>query len=399
MTSNSFGSLGSLEAGGTTHRLHRLAALESDYGVSQLPYSLKVLLENLLRNEDGSTVTASEIEQLARWRGSSGNQEIAFSPARILLQDFTGVPAVADLAAMRDTMAALGGRPDAVDPQIPADLVIDHSVVVDVHGRPDAFTRNAELELARNRERYQLLRWGQSALRGLRVVPPDTGICHQVNLEYLSQVVFKADEGLAYPDTLVGADSHTTMVNGLGVVGWGVGGIEAEAALLGQPISMLVPAVVGLKLTGSLPEGATATDLVLTVTELLRRHRVVGKFVEVYGPGVASVPLENRATIGNMTPEYGSTITVFPIDDETLRYLRFTGRSPEQVALVEAYAKEQGLWHEAGHEPVFSETVELDLSTVVPSLAGPSRPQDLVRLDQAKERFGAALSASVPPER
>jgi aconitate hydratase len=399
MTSNSFGSLGSLEAGGASHRVHRLAALESDYGVSRLPYSLKVLLENLLRHEDGSTVTASEIEQLAQWRGSASDQEIAFSPARILLQDFTGVPAVADLGAMRDAMAALGGRPEAVDPQIPADLVIDHSVVVEVHGRADAFSRNAELELTRNRERYQLLRWGQSALRGMRVVPPDTGICHQVNLEYLSQVVFTGDRGLAYPDTLVGADSHTTMVNGLGVVGWGAGGIEAEAALLGQPISMLVPEVVGLKLSGSLPEGASATDLVLTVTELLRRHGVVGKFVEVYGPGVASVPLENRATIGNMSPEYGSTVTVFPIDDETLRYLRFTGRAPEHVALVEAYAKDQGLWHEPGHEPVFSETVELDLSTVVPSLAGPARPQDLVRLDQAKERFVASLSASVPPDR
>jgi aconitate hydratase len=398
MTSNSFGSLGSLEAGGESHPLYRLAALEPDYGISRLPYSLKVLLENLLRHEDGTTVTASEIERLARWRGQSGDQEIAFSPARILLQDFTGVPAVADLAAMRDAMASLGGRPEAVDPQIPADLVIDHSVVVDVHGRPDAFSRNADLELTRNRERYQLLRWGQSALRGMRVVPPDTGICHQVNLEYLSRVVFTGDQGLAYPDTLVGADSHTTMVNGLGVVGWGVGGIEAEAALLGQPISMLVPEVVGLKLSGGLPEGATATDLVLTVTALLRRHGVVGKFVEVYGPGVASVPLENRATIGNMSPEYGSTITVFPIDDETLRYLRFTGRPPELVALVEAYAKEQGMWHEPNQEPVFSETVELDLSTVVPSMAGPARPQDLVRLDEAKERFAAALSASAPPE-
>jgi aconitate hydratase len=396
MTSNSFGSLGSLEAASEHRRLYRLAALEADYGVSRLPYSLKVLLENLLRHEDGVTVTASEIERLARWRGSSGSQEIAFSPARILMQDFTGVPAVADLAAMRDAMPALGGRPEAVDPQIPADLVIDHSVVVDVHGRPDAFSRNAELEMDRNRERYQLLRWGQGAFRGLQVVPPDTGICHQVNLEYLSRVVFTDDQGLAYPDTVVGTDSHTTMVNGLGVVGWGVGGIEAEAALLGQPISMLVPEVLGLKLTGSLPEGATATDLVLTITELLRRHGVVSKFVEVFGPGLASVPLENRATIGNMSPEYGSTITVFPIDDETLRYLRFTGRSHEQVALVEAYAKEQGLWHEPAEEPVFSEIVELDLSGVVPSLAGPSRPQDLIRLDQAKQRFAGALAGSLP---
>ena len=349
---------------------------------AQLPYSLKVLLENLLRHEDGVDVTADDIRALAAWRGgatsagrgSADDRELAFAPARILWQDYTGVPAVADLAAMRDAIEALGGDPARVDPLIPAELVIDHSVIADVHGTALAFARNAELEFARNEQRYQFLRWGQGAFKGLRVVPPDTGICHQVNLEYLARVVFTNDAGQAYPDTLVGADSHTPMVNGLGVVGWGVGGIEAEAAMLGQPISMVVPPVVGFRLHGALPEGSTATDLVLTVTELLRRHGVVGKFVEFYGPGVSNVPVENRATIGNMSPEYGSTITIFPIDDQTLRYLRFTGRPERQVALVEAYAKDQGLWFDPAATPIFSETLELDLATVVPSLAGPFAP-------------------------
>jgi aconitate hydratase len=357
---------------------------------------LKVLLENLLRHEDGVSVRPEDIEALARWNGHVDEQEIAFAPARILLQDFTGVPAVVDLAAMRDAVAGLGGDPARVNPLVPAELVIDHSVIVDVYGSPDAFARNAALEFERNVERYQLLRWGQGAFDGLRVVPPDTGICHQVNLEYLARVVFSDDGGVAYPDTLVGTDSHTPMVNGLGVVGWGVGGIEAEAAMLGQPISMLIPDVVGFKLSGQLPEGATATDLVLTVAELLRRHGVVGKFVEFYGPGVANVPVENRATIGNMSPEYGSTITIFPIDDQTLRYLRFTGRPPERVSLVEAYAKEQGLWYDPAAEPLFTEQLELDLGTVVPSLAGPARPQDRVPLSRAKAMFAAAVVGSLP---
>jgi aconitate hydratase len=396
MSTDSFGARSTLEVGGRRFEVFRLEALEQVADVASLPYGVKVLLENLLRHEDGRSVTAADIEALARFDGRPSDQEIAFSPARILLQDFTGVPAVVDLAAMRDAVAALGGDPGAVDPVVPADLVIDHSVVVDAFGTPDAFARNAELELERNAERYQLLRWGQAAFANLRVVPPDTGICHQVNLEYLAKVVFADRDGRAYPDTLVGTDSHTTMVNGLGVLGWGVGGIEAEAAMLGQPISMLIPEVVGLRLSGELPEGATATDLVLTVTELLRRHGVVGKFVEVFGPGLAAVPLENRATIGNMSPEYGCTVTIFPIDEETLRYLRFTGRPPEQVALVEAYAKEQGLWHEPGFEPRCSTVVELDLATVEPSLAGPARPQDRIPLREAKARFAADLSSSLP---
>jgi aconitate hydratase len=398
MAGDSFGAEGTLQVGEATYRIHRLGALErAGLGVHQLPYSLKILLENLVRREDGVTVTAEDITALAG--AGSGQQdaerEIAFAPARILLQDFTGVPAVVDLASMRDAVEALGGSAGRANPQIPVDLVIDHSVVADVYGVPEAFVRNAELELERNIERYRFLRWGQQAFSNLRVVPPDTGICHQVNLEYLSQVVF-SDGDLAYPDTVVGADSHTPMVNGLGVLAWGVGGIEAEAAMLGQPISMLIPPVVGIKLSGELPEGTTATDLVLTVTELLRRHGVVGKFVEFYGPGVANVPLENRATIGNMSPEYGSTVTIFPIDDETLRYLRFTGRTAERVALVEAYAKEQGLWHDPAAEPRFAERLELDLSTVRPSIAGPSRPQDRVPLDRSKEMFASALAKSLP---
>ncbi|HVM65922.1 MAG TPA: aconitate hydratase [Acidimicrobiales bacterium] len=391
MSTNSFGAQGRLESGGRTYEVYRLGDLGR-----QLPYSLRVLLENLLRHEDGVSVRAADIEALANWQGGESADEIAFMPARILMQDFTGVPAVVDLAAMREAIPTIGGDPARVNPLIPAELVIDHSVIVDAYATPQAFGRNAELEFERNAERYQFLRWGQGAFEELKVVPPDTGICHQVNLEYLARVVFTNPAGQAYPDTLVGTDSHTTMINGLGVLGWGVGGIEAEAAMLGQPISMLVPKVVGFRLYGELPEGSTSTDLVLTVTELLRRHGVVGKFVEFYGPGVSNVPLANRATIGNMSPEYGSTVTIFPIDDETLRYLRLTGRAPQQVALVEAYAKEQGLWFDPSAVPTFSEQLELDLSTVVPSLAGPSRPQDRVPLDVSKAMFAKALASSLP---
>ena len=387
MAGNSFGARAGLDVGDRSLEVFRLDALDSVGDVGGLPFSLKVLLENLLRNEDGSAVTAEDVEAFARWDPATAeDREIAFSPARVLMQDFTGVPAIVDLAAMRDAMGDLGGDPTRINPLAPAELVIDHSVVADVAGRPDAFVRNVELELERNRERYAFLRWGQQAFADLKVVPPGTGIVHQINCEYLARVVFTNDRGQAYPDTLVGTDSHTPMVNGLGVLGWGVGGIEAEAAMLGQPISMLMPKVIGFKLSGELPEGSTATDLVLTVTELLRRHGVVGKFVEFYGPGVGNVPVENRATIGNMSPEYGSTCAIFPVDGETLRYLEFTGRPPELVALVEAYAKEQGLWHDPDAEPRYSETVGLDLGTVVPSLAGPRRPQDRVALtDMAPE--------------
>jgi aconitate hydratase len=406
MSRNSFGAAARLEAAGRSHEIFRLDALAAAGfgGVERLPYSLKVLLENLLRNEDGVSVTESTVAALAGWDPvGTTDSEIAFLPARILMQDLTGVPCVVDLAAMRDAMRDIGGDPTKVNPQIPAELVIDHSIHVDVSGVADAFARNVELEYSRNQERYEFLRWGQRAFADFAVVPPNTGICHQVNLEYLSRVVFvDPATGRAYPDTLVGTDSHTPMVNGLGVVGWGVGGIEAEAAMLGQPIPLLIPRVVGFKLVGRLPEGATATDLVLTITQRLRQHGVVGKFVEFYGPGVANVPLADRATIGNMSPEYGSTITIFPIDEETLRYLRFTGRPDEQVALVEAYAKEQGLWHSssggADAEPAFSETLELDLSTVEPSLAGPSRPQDRVPLRDAKPMFRAALVSSLPSD-
>jgi aconitate hydratase len=384
---------GSLQVGDRRFSIFPLDATPGDS--ASLPFSLKVLLENLLRHE-GAGVDASDIEALAGWDpDAEPSREIAFAPARILMQDFTGVPAVVDLAAMRDAMGTLGGDPARVNPQIPAELVIDHSIAADVYGVPDAFVRNAELEFSRNQERYRFLRWGQEAFNTLRVVPPNTGICHQVNLEYLGRVVFDAD-GAAYPDTLLGTDSHTTMINGLGVLGWGVGGIEAEAAMLGQPVSMLIPKVVGFKLTGALPEGSTATDLVLTVTELLRRHGVVGKFVEFYGDGVAQIPVANRATIGNMSPEYGSTCAIFPIDEETLRYLRLTGRAGDHIALVEAYAKEQGLWHEPGHEPRYSERLELDLGTVVPSLAGPSRPQDRVSLTDAQAGFRSALPRMLP---
>src|SRR4051812_1158654 len=395
MPVNSFGARGSLTAGGTAYEIYRLDAVD---GAARLPYSLKVLLENLLRTEDGSNVTAEQVTALAQWNpATEPDTEIQFSPARVLMQDFTGVPCIVDMAAMREAMAQLGGDASRINPLVPAELVIDHSVIADVFGRPDAFRRNAELEFERNSERYQFLRWGQQAFADFTVVPPDTGIVHQVNLEHLARVVFTRD-GMAYPDTLVGTDSHTTMINGLGVLGWGVGGIEAEAAMLGQPVSMLIPRVVGFKLFGELPEGATATDLVLTITEQLRQHGVVGKFVEFYGPGVANVPLANRATIGNMSPEYGSTCAIFPVDDETLTYLRLTGRPAELITLVETYAKDQGLWHDPAHEPEFSERLELDLSTIVPSLAGPKRPQDRVALSDAKAGFRTALRDYTPEE-
>jgi aconitate hydratase len=385
---NSFGAQAQLEVAGTSYRYFRLAAVD---GAERLPFSLKVLLENLLRTEDGKNVTADQIRALAGWQpDAEPDTEIQFTPARVVMQDFTGVPAVVDLATMREAVVELGGDATKINPLAPAELVIDHSVIADLFGAPDSFARNVELEYQRNRERYQFLRWGQTAFDEFKVVPPGTGIVHQVNIEYLARVVFARD-GVLYPDTLVGTDSHTTMVNGLGVLGWGVGGIEAEAAMLGQPVSMLIPRVVGVKLTGELPEGATATDLVLTITELLRKHGVVGKFVEFYGPGVSAVPLANRATIGNMSPEYGSTCAIFPIDDETLNYLRFTGRKPEQVALVETYARANSLWHDPSIEPVFSETIDLDLASVEPSLAGPKRPQDRVPLRSAKPMFREAL--------
>ncbi len=399
---DSFGSRAELRANGRRFEIFRLDALERrGLPVARLPYSLRILLENLLRREDGRIVRAAEIERLARWDPKkTPDDEIAFMPARVLMQDFTGVPAVVDLATMRDAMAAMGGDPNRVNPLLPAELVIDHSVIVDEFGTATAFQVNADLEFQRNRERYALLRWAQGAFRGFRVVPPDTGIVHQVNLEYLARVVFTTEDATpqAYPDTLVGTDSHTTMINGLGVVGWGVGGIEAEAAMLGQPVSMLIPQVVGFRLTGRLAEGATATDLVLTVTEMLRKKGVVGKFVEFYGPGVATLPLADRATIGNMAPEYGATVGIFPVDDETLRYLEFTGRPKEQVELVRAYMKEQGLFHSAGApEPVFSDTLELDLGTVEPSLAGPRRPQDRVPLREVKKQFLDSLPTLMKP--
>jgi aconitate hydratase len=395
MATNSFDARATLAVGDRSLEIFRLDALQSRYDVARLPFSLKILLENLLRTEGNGSVEAADIEALATWDAKAEpSKEIAFSPARVVMQDFTGVPAVVDLAAMRDAMADLGGDAGRINPLVPAELVIDHSVQVDVFGTRDAFTRNAEREFERNEERYAFLRWGQDAFDNFSVVPPDTGIVHQVNLEYLARVVFVDEQaGRAYPDTLVGTDSHTTMINGLGVLGWGVGGIEAEAAMLGQPMSMLIPQVLGVKLHGELPEGATATDLVLTVTELLRRKGVVGKFVEFYGAGVSALPLADRATIGNMSPEFGSTCAIFPIDAETLRYLAFSGRPQELIDLVEAYAKEQGLWHdEHAEEPTYSDTVELDLSTVVPSLAGPKRPQDRVSLTEAKDSFRASLS-------
>jgi aconitate hydratase len=400
MTTNSFDAKDTLTVGERSFEIFRLDALQPSYDVARLPFSLKILLENLLRNEDGEAIRAQDIEALARWDArAEPSVEIAFTPARVVMQDFTGVPAVVDLAAIRDAMADLGGDPAKINPLVPAELVIDHSVQVDVFGSAQAFARNAELEFERNRERYAFLRWGQGAFQNFKVVPPDTGIVHQVNLEYLARVVFVNDRGQAYPDTLVGTDSHTTMINGLGVLGWGVGGIEAEAAMLGQPMSMLIPQVLGFKLTGELFEGATATDLVLTVTEMLRAHGVVGKFVEFYGSGLARLPLADRATIGNMSPEFGSTCAIFPIDAETLRYLEFSGRPRELISLVEAYAREQGLWHdEEPDEPTFTDTLELDLSTVVPSIAGPKRPQDRVSLTESKQAFRLALEGYLPDE-
>lgn len=394
---NSFNARSELNVGDKSYEIFKLDALhDAQHDVRSLPYGLKVLLENLLRTEDGVNVTAEDIRFLASWDPrSQQSHEIAFSPARVLLQDFTGVPAVVDLAAMREAVAALDGDPQRINPLVPSELVIDHSVIVEDFAHNESFMRNVEIEYRRNIERYEFLRWGQDAFDNFKVVPPGTGIVHQVNLEHLARVVFTREEGgkvFAYPDTCVGTDSHTPMINGLGVLAWGVGGIEAEAAMLGQPVSMLVPRVVGFKLTGKLPEGVTATDLVLTITEKMRKHGVVGKFVEFYGPGVSEVPLANRATIGNMSPEYGSTVAMFPIDDETLRYMRLTGRSEEQIALVEAYAKAQGLWHDPDHEPRYSEHLELDLSSVVPSIAGPKRPQDRVALSSARSAFRKELA-------
>jgi len=391
---------GTLSVGGRTLRVARLEALEkAGLAVGRLPYALKILLENLLRHEDGNTVKAADIEALARWQPTAEpSTEIAFRPARVLLQDFTGVPAVVDLAAMRGALRELGGDPTKINPLQPAELVIDHSVQVDRYGTADAFLYNVEREFERNRERYTFLRWGQQAFENFRVVPPATGIVHQVNLEYLARVVMTDGDGWAYPDTLVGTDSHTTMINGIGVLGWGVGGIEAEAAMLGQPISMLIPQVIGFELTGELAEGATATDLVLTVTQMLRAKKVVGKFVEFYGAGLAKLPLADRATISNMSPEMGCTSAIFPVDEESLSYLRFTGRSDEQVALVEAYMKEQGLFHTASTPRAeYTDTLSLDLGTVEPSLAGPRRPHDRVRLSQAKDGFKQSLTTLVAP--
>jgi aconitate hydratase len=435
VSADSFEAKGTLALGAREYEIFRLGALQERFDVARLPFSLKVLLENLLRTEGNGSVSAEDIQALASWDArAEPSREIAFTPARVLMQDFTGVPAVVDLAAMRDAIAAMGGDPSKINPLVPAELVIDHSVQVDAFGTRDAFRINAEREFERNQERYSFLRWGQDAFEHFAVVPPDTGIVHQVNLEYLARVVFSTDEaavgagaagggaagdgavaggrageeglgaggpgaGLiqAYPDTLVGTDSHTTMVNGLGVLGWGVGGIEAEAAMLGQSMSMLIPQVLGFKLSGALPEGATATDLVLTVTEMLRARGVVGKFVEFYGAGLAHLPIADRATIGNMSPEFGSTCAIFPIDAETLRYLRLSGRPAERIELVQAYAREQGLWHdEDSEEPVFSDLIELDLGEVVPSIAGPKRPQDRVALTDAKRAFGEALRGLVP---
>ncbi|MEU7754807.1 aconitate hydratase [Micromonospora sp. NPDC049171] len=386
---DTFGAKTQLRVGDASYEIFRIDKVD---GHARLPYSLKILLENLLRTEDGANITADHIRQLGGWDSSAApSVEIQFTPARVLMQDFTGVPCVVDLATMREAVRDLGGDASKVNPLAPAELVIDHSVIADLFGREDAFARNVELEYERNKERYQFLRWGQTAFNEFKVVPPGTGIVHQVNIEYLARTIMERG-GQAYPDTVVGTDSHTTMVNGLGVLGWGVGGIEAEAAMLGQPVSMLIPRVVGFKLHGEMPAGTTATDLVLTITEMLRKHGVVGKFVEFYGPGVSAVPLANRATIGNMSPEYGSTVAIFPIDAETVRYLELTGRDAAQVALVEAYAKEQGLWHDPDHEPDYSERLELDLGTIEPSLAGPKRPQDRVPLGSAKTLFRSALT-------
>ena len=392
MSKNSFNSKKSIEVAGRTLEYFDITGLD---GADSLPFSLKILLENLLRTEDGANITADQIKALAQWNpDSQPDTEIQFTPARVIMQDFTGVPCVVDLATMREAIVDLGGNPAKVNPLAPAELVIDHSVIADVFGTKTSFEENTDIEYQRNQERYRFLRWGQSAFDEFKVVPPGTGIVHQVNIEYLARVIMVRNvDGVdrAYPDTVVGTDSHTTMVNGLGVLGWGVGGIEAEAALLGQPVSMLIPRVVGFKLKGSLPLGTTATDLVLVATEMLRKHGVVGKFVEFYGPGVSELPMANRATIGNMSPEYGSTCAIFPIDEETLRYLELTGRKPEELALVEAYAKKQGIWHNPSATPRYSEHLELDLSTVVPSIAGPKRPQDRVSLSQAKNSFAQSL--------
>ncbi len=412
MSDDSFGAKSTLEVGGREYEIFRLDALQQRFDVARLPFSLKVLLENLLRTEGNGAVRAKDIEALASWDANAQpSKEIAFTPARVLMQDFTGVPAVVDLAAMRDAIAEMGGDPAKINPLAPAELVIDHSVQVDAFGTRDSFQINAEREFERNQERYAFLRWGQGAFDDFAVVPPDTGIVHQVNLEYLARVVFEKDgrwgsrsdsspDGQLpqlYPDTLVGTDSHTTMVNGLGVLGWGVGGIEAEAAMLGQPMSMLIPQVVGFELHGELPEGATATDLVLTVTQMLRERGVVGSFVEFFGAGLAGLPLADRATIGNMSPEFGSTCAIFPIDAETLRYLEFSGRPHAQIELVEAYAREQGLWHdESSEQTTYSDTLELDLGDVVPSIAGPKRPQDRVALSEAREAFRACSAATSP---
>jgi aconitate hydratase len=407
---NSFGSRSTLEIGKRSYEIHRLSALEkAGLHPGRLPFSLRILLENLLRHEDGKSVKEADIRALCGWDPKAEpSYEIAFMPARVLLQDFTGVPAVVDLAAMRAAIQKLGGDAKRINPLVPAELVIDHSVQVDEWGKPEALSLNAQIEFTRNKERYAFLRWGQSAFRNFSVVPPDTGIVHQVNLEYLARVVFTAGESkgapgaplLAYPDTLVGTDSHTTMINGLGVLGWGVGGIEAEAAMLGQPLSMLIPQVVGFRLHGKLREGSTATDLVLVVTQMLRKMGVVGKLVEFFGAGVAALPVADRATIANMAPEYGATCGIFPIDDETLRYLRFSGRAPDQVALVEAYAREQGMFHQAStKEAVYTDVAELDLASVEPSVAGPKRPQDRVSLYQTKKSFEEALPSLIKPKK
>ena len=388
MSINSFGARRTLDVDGQSYEIYDIDAVP---GSSDLPYSLKVLLENLLRTEDGANITADQITALGQWDATAQpSHEIQFTPARVIMQDFTGVPCIVDLATMREAIADLGGDPNKVNPLSPAEMVIDHSVIVEKFGVPDALQANMGIEYDRNRERYQFLRWGQTAFENFRVVPPGTGIVHQVNLEHLARVTFVREEDgtrIAYPDTCVGTDSHTTMVNGLGVVGWGVGGIEAEAAMLGQPVSMLVPRVVGFKLSGELPEGVTATDLVLRITQMLREHKVVGKFVEFYGSGVSAVPLANRATLGNMSPEYGSTVAIFPVDDVTLDYLRLTGRDEHQIKLIEAYTKAQGMWHDPSHEARYSEYLELDLSTVTPAIAGPKRPQDRIELTEAKESF------------
>ena len=396
MSKNSFQAQRSFRSGNKVLEIFDITGLD---GAASLPFSLKILLENLLRHEDGANITADQIRALAQWDPAvEPDTEIQFTPARVIMQDFTGVPCVVDLATMREAVVELGGDPAKVNPLAPAELVIDHSVIADVFGRPDSFEKNTDIEYQRNHERYRFLRWGQSAFDEFKVVPPGTGIVHQVNIEYLARVIMLREVGgvmRAYPDTVVGTDSHTTMVNGLGVLGWGVGGIEAEAALLGQPVSMLIPRVVGFKLTGELPVGTTATDLALTITEQLRKHGVVGKFVEFYGPGVSAVPMANRATIGNMSPEYGSTCAIFPIDEETINYLRLTGRSDEQLQLVSEYAKAQGMWHDPKATPRYSEHLELDLSTITPSIAGPKRPQDRIALNQAQTKFKEALPSYI----